>query len=149
MNPMERNGLNALNYLDNKEFADEKDALLWLKDKAEKEEIKEAIAEAPGDSYTAYERVSVITGISTPAGWKVHEWLWRDSLDGIEKRTKDMDGFFEGTKDAENIIKKYNIKYVFCGLREVEKYGEDVKDRVKKIGKVVYEKDGGMVVEID
>ena len=102
---MERNGLNALNYLDNKEFADEKDALLWLKDKAEKEEIKEAIAEAPGDSYTAYERVSVITGISTPAGWKVHEWLWRDSLDGIEKRTKDMDGFFEGTKDAEKIIK--------------------------------------------
>lgn len=149
MNPMERTGLNALNYLDNEEFADEKDALLWLKDKAEKEEIKEAIAEAPGDSYTAYERVSVITGISTPAGWKVHEWLWRDSLNGIEKRTKDIDGFFDGTKDAEKIIKKYNIKYVFCGMREVEKYGKDVKDRVRKMGKVVYEKSGAMVVEVN
>lgn len=149
MNPMERTGLNALNYLDNEEFADEKDALLWLKDKAEKEEIKEAIAEATGDSYTAYERVSVITGISTPAGWKVHEWLWRDSLNGIEKRTKDIDGFFDGTKDAEKIIKKYNIKYVFCGLREVEKYGKDVKDRVRKMGKVVYEKSGAMVVEVN
>ncbi|MFR3344517.1 MAG: DUF2298 domain-containing protein [Anaerobutyricum sp.] len=59
MNPMERTGLNALNYLDNEEFADEKDALLWLKDKAEKEEIKEAIVQRlrGGQLYRIYERV--------------------------------------------------------------------------------------------
>ena len=78
-----------------------------------KEEIKEAIAEAPGDSYTAYERVSVITGISTPAGWKVHEWLWRDSLNGIEKRTKDIDGFFV---DNIDIYYQYPRPEIYNGL---------------------------------
>ena len=117
----ERTGIYALNYLDTDDFAAEKDALLWLKDNVENDDETAAVAEAPGDSYTAYERVSVITGLSTPAGWTVHEWLWRDSYDGISNRQSDVDLVYDEDEDtAKEMIKKYNIKYIFFGLREEE-----------------------------
>lgn len=149
-NPAERKGTYALNYLDTDEFANEKNAILWLKEKvADKNETK-AVAEAPGDSYTAYERVSTITGLSTPAGWTVHEWLWRDDYDAISDRSTDIDSLYtEGMAIAKKVIKKYNIKYIFFGTREKEKYGEDSKDYIKELGKVIYENDESFIVEVD
>lgn len=145
----ERAGIYALNYLDTNDFAAEKDALLWLKDKVENDNETAAVAEAPGDSYTAYERVSAITGLSTPAGWTVHEWLWRDSYDGISNRQSDVDLIYSEDEDtAKEMIKKYNIKYIFFGLREEEKYGKITKYNVKKLGKVIYEDDETLIVEV-
>ena len=146
----ERTGIYALSYLDTDDFAAEKDALLWLKDKVENDNETAAVAEAPGDSYTAYERVSVITGLSTPAGWTVHEWLWRDSYDGISNRQSDVDLVYDEDEDtAKEMIKKYNIKYIFFGLREEEKYGKITKYNVKKLGKVIYEDDAALIVEVE
>ena len=54
-----------------------------------------------------------MTGISTPAGWKVHEWIWRDSLDGISARISDIDYLYStsiDTEEVKKIIKKYDIK---------------------------------------
>ena len=146
----ERTGIYALSYLDTDDFAAEKDALLWLKNKVENDNETAAVAEAPGDSYTAYERVSVITGLSTPAGWTVHEWLWRDSYDGISNRQSDVDLVYDEDEDtAKEMIKKYNIKYIFFGMREEEKYGKITKYNVKKLGKVIYEDDAAMIVEVE
>lgn len=146
----DRTGIYALSYLDTDDFAAEKDALLWLKDKVENDNETAAVAEAPGDSYTAYERVSVITGLSTPAGWTVHEWLWRDSYDGISNRQSDVDLVYDEDKDtAKEMIKKYNIKYIFFGLREEEKYGKIAKYNIKKLGKVIYEDDAALIVEVE
>lgn len=146
----ERTGIYALSYLDTDDFAAEKDALLWLKDKVENDNETAAVAEAPGDSYTAYERVSAITGLSTPAGWTVHEWLWRDSYDGISNRQSDVDLIYSEDEDtAKEMIKKYNIKYIFFGMREEEKYGKITKYNVKKLGKVIYEDDAAMIVEVE
>lgn len=150
MTASERTGLYALNYLNTDDFAAEKDALLWLKDKVENDNETAAVAEAPGDSYTAYERVSVITGLSTPAGWTVHEWLWRDSYDGISNRQSDVYLVYDEDEDtAKEMIKKYNIKYIFFGLREEEKYGKTAKYNVKKLGKVIYEDDAALIVEVE
>ena len=149
-NPAERKGTYALNYLDTDEFANEKNAILWLKEKvADKNETK-TVAEAPGDSYTAYERVSTIPGLSTPAGWTVHEWLWRDDYDAISDRSTDIDSLYtEGIAIAKKVIKKYNIKYIFFGTREKDKYGEDSKDYIKELGKVIYEDEEAFIVEVD
>ena len=145
----ERKGIYALDYLDEDDFKNEKSALLWLKDKTESGQITGVIAEAPGSSYTANERVSVITGLSTPAGWLVHEWLWRDSYDGIKDRSDDIDTIYEGTKaEAWKILKKYNIQYIFFGQREKEKYGEDTKDKIKEYGNVIYHDSSAMIVQI-
>lgn len=150
MTASERTGIYALNYLDTDDFAAEKDALLWLKDKVENDNETAAVAEAPGDSYTAYERVSVITGLSTPAGWTVHEWLWRDSYDGISNRQSDVDLVYDEDEDtAKEMIKKYNIKYIYFGLREEEKYGKIAKYNVKKLGKVIYEDDAALIVKAE
>ena len=46
------------------------------------------------------------------------------------------------------MIKKYNIKYIFFGLREEEKYGKITKYNVKKLGKVIYEEDETLIVEV-
>ena len=146
-----RKGTSALVYLDEEDFSKEKEALLWLKEYSENNEIDGAIAEAPGDSYTAYERASVISGMSTPAGWKVHEWLWRDSLDGISARISDIDYLYSTSTDTEEvkkIIKKYDIEYIFFGTRELEKYGTAVKEDVKKLGDVIYEDDGAFIVKV-
>lgn len=146
MMPENRQGLNALCYLDGDEFQSEKNALLWLKEKAESGEITGVMAEAPGSSYTACERVSTITGLSTPAGWLVHEWLWRDSYDGIKTRSDDINRLYtEG--DAE-VLEQYNIKYIFFGARETEAYGEEAKENIKKLGTVVYEDKGAVIVKV-
>lgn len=145
-----RTGTYALNYLDTDEFAAEKDAILWLKEKVANDDETAAVAEAPGDSYTAYERVSVITGLSTPAGWTVHEWLWRDSYDNIHDRQTEIDMLYqEGGSTAVETIEKYNIKYIFCGMREEEKYGKDAKENIKELGKTIYEDDTALIVEIE
>ena len=145
-----RAGIYALNYLDTDEFKDDKAAILWLKEKAEKNsDEKDVIAEAPGASYTACERVSTITGLSTPAGWLVHEWLWRDSYEDIHSRQEDIDSLYlEDKNTAETIIEKYDIGYIFFGTCEAEKYGESTKENIKKLGKVIYEDEGACIVEV-
>ena len=49
----------------------------------------------------------------------------------------------------KEMIKKYNIKYIFFGLREEEKYGKITKYNVKKLGKTIYEDDAAMIVEVE
>lgn len=148
LHPSERTGLYALNYLDDDEFKDEKTMLLWMKDKAENGKIKGVIAEAPGASYTAYERVSVITGLPTVAGWEVHEWLWRDSYDLIHSRATDIDNIYLHPEQADSVIEKYNIQYIVFGKREEEKYGKDKKKAIKELGEVVCENGCMAVVKI-
>lgn len=144
LNPKYRTGLNALSYLDNDDFSEEKKALLWLKGKSESGEYDGIIAEAPGNSYTTYGRVSVITGLSTPAGWKVHEWLWRNSYDDIDQRSKDIDNLYLNADTA--VIKKYHINYIFWGKREIEKYGTEKQTKLKTLGTVIYKDANGMAI---
>lgn len=146
--PGTRIGTNALNYLDKDEFKEEKNALLWLKEKTEKEGVKGVVSEAPGDSYTAYERVSVITGAPTVAGWTVHEWLWRDSYTNITERASEVDQMYLNPGLAKKTIKKYGIKYIFFGQREKERYGERCRDGVISLGNTIYKDDGAVIVEI-
>ena len=146
MLPGNRQGLDALCYLDGDEFQSEKNALLWLKEKVESGDITGVIAEAPGSSYTACERVSTITGLSTPAGWLVHEWLWRDSYDGIKDRSDDVNRLY--TEGDTEVLERYNIQYIFFGARETEAYGEEAKENIKKLGTVVYEDEGAVIVRV-
>lgn len=76
--------------------------------------------------------------------------MWRDSYDGISNRQSDVDLVYDDDEDtAKEMIKKYNIKYIFFGLREEEKYGKITKYNVKKLGKVIYEDDAALIVEVE
>lgn len=98
------------------------------------------ILEAPGDSYSDYERISVATGLPTVAGWYVHEWLWRGGHTELDKRIADIQTIYTSTDEAavKKLIKKYNITYIYIGTLEHEKYTNLNDALLQKLGKVVY-----------
>lgn len=141
-NPSSRKGIYALDYLE-KDFQGDQIGLLWLKNKVESGEISGVIAEATGDSYTGYGRVSTVTGLSTVIGWKVHEWLWRDDYDAMIQRVEDIDQLYEnGDRD---IIEKYDIDYIFYGEKEKEKYGEN---HVADLGNVIFKNNDVIIYKV-
>lgn len=52
------------------------------------------IVEAPGDSYTTFDQISMATGLPTIEGWLVHEWLWRGGYEAPAGRATDVDTIY-------------------------------------------------------
>jgi len=103
------------------------------------------ILEAQGDSYTDFERISANTGLSTVAGWWVHEWLWRGSADVVGKRIPDIVALYE-SKDVEytkDLLKKYDISYVVISKMERDKYKNLFEDKFSRIGRKVFTSSNG------
>ena len=94
-----------------RETPDEAAAMLWLRSAQDG-----VVAEAVGGAYSSYARVSIYTGLPTVLGWSNHEGQWRDyTLQG--SRTQDIETLYS-TPDwvtAQDIIKRYNIRYVYVG----------------------------------
>jgi YYY domain-containing protein len=100
-----------------------------------------------GGQYSEYARVATFTGMPTVLGWSGHEGQWRDaSLQG--KRAEDIETLYT-TSDwmtAQNILQKYNIKYVYVGNLErstypvnEEKFGLFLKQVYQQGSVTVYE----------
>jgi YYY domain-containing protein len=128
-------GLNGINYLDNILPGDYR-AINWINKNISEQPV---IAEAQGDSYTNYARISANTGLPTILGWTVHEWLWRGSYNIPSSRFTDISNLYESTslQTTKDIIKKYDVKYIYIGGMEREKYNVN-EEKFKKIGKLVY-----------
>ncbi len=106
------------------------------------------VLEAPGDSYSDYERISVATGLPTVAGWYVHEWLWRGGHEALDERLADIQAIYEGT-DAEytrELIEKYRIRYLYIGSPEREKYPNLQENVLRTIGEVVFDGENGTYI---
>jgi len=128
-------GIYGLNFL--KDFYPQDfEAILWLR-----ENIKEPVGvlEAAGDSFTEFNRVSAITGLPTIQGWLVHEWLWRGSFDEVGKRAEEVQRIYETTNEEEalEILRKYQMEYVFLGEKERQKY-QVQETKFSKIGEIVF-----------
>jgi len=108
------------------------DSIKWIN-----ENIKETpvILEAVGNSFTWTSCVSFNTGLPTVLGWKGHEEQWRvDKLNEISDRAKDVDKVFT-TADVD-LIKKYNISYIYIGKLERDKYPEESLNKFDNFEKV-------------
>ena len=133
---------------------DDYKAIKWIRKNLKREKI---ILEASeyGGSYTLYSRVSTFTGNPTILGWTSHEWIWRANADysipqELVDRNDDIKEIYEGKneKKSKELIKKYNIDYIFIGNIEYESYEKmDIKI-LKKLGKVVYEENKNIIIEI-
>ncbi len=102
------------------------------------------ILEANGDSYTTYNRVSVLTGCPTILGWHTHEWLWKDDVEAVNARAEDVKTIYtcNDAATAKALLEKYDVEYIYVGGLEREKYiSETVLDYeyLKSLGEVVYE----------
>jgi YYY domain-containing protein len=101
-----------------RETPDEAAAMMWLRSAPDG-----VVAEAVGGAYSSYARVSIYTGLPTVLGWGNHEGQWREyALQG--SRAQDIETLYS-TPDwvtAQDIIKRYNIRYVYIGGLERTTY---------------------------
>jgi YYY domain-containing protein len=83
------------------------------------------VAEAVGSEYTHYARVSSYTGLPTVVGWPGHELQWRNTYPS--EAQQDMETLYStlDPSTAQNLIRKYDIRYVFVGSLERGKYSAD------------------------
>lgn len=131
-------GLDGLNYLENI-YPDNFAAIKWINQNIKGQPV---MLEAVGDSYTTFNHVSIATGLPTVQGWIVHEWLWRGGYDQPAARQQEVSIVYESSNldEIKQIIKKYNIKYIFIGAKEYEKYPKiDIKKFEKLGGKIVFQ----------
>lgn len=145
-------GLDASAFLYNESTADY-NAIHWLQENAGANDV---VLEANGDSYTLNSRVSVFTGNPTVLGWWGHEYLWRSS--GIPEepkvvadRVQDIQAFY-GTADsnfAQSFIDKYQVKYIYIGKCEWEKFPNMNIEFLKSLGNVVFEETSTMNLQIN
>lgn len=109
------------------------------------------ILEADGDSYSDYCRVSAMTGLPTVFGWYVHEWLWRGDPGDLNGKSEEITRFYTaaGMEETEEFLKKYEVRYIFIGSCEREKYGEALDgERLRSLGTVIYDR-GTAVVRVE
>ena len=101
-----------------RENPDEAAAILWLKSAPDG-----IIAEATGNPYSSYGRISIYSGLPTILGWGNHEGQWRDpALQG--SRREDIETLY-ATPDwqtMQSILERYNVRYVFVGNLERTSY---------------------------
>lgn len=139
-------GLNGISYLQNI-YPDDLKAILWINTNIKNQPV---ILEAQGDSYTDYGRISANTGLPTPLGWTVHEWLWRGDYSFPQSRLEDVRLLYEGTEQQiRSLVAKYNVKYVYIGTLESTKYSNLNYEAIGKLGKVVFKNGTATIYKIN
>lgn len=117
------------------------EAIAWINENIEGRPV---ILEVNGDSYTTYNRVSVLTGCPTVLGWHTHEWLWKDDVAAVDARAEDVKTIYtcNDPATARALLEKYDVEYIYVGGLEREKYVSEVEldyEYLKSLGEVVYE----------
>ena len=138
LDPSQYKGLNATAFLET-DFVEDAGAIRWLKENIQDSPV---VLEANGDSYSNYERVSAMTGLPTVMGWYVHEWLWRNDVADLNEKSAEIETIYTSTdtQKVQELIKKYDISYIFVGSCEREKYGANLNNAgLESLGEIVYQ----------
>jgi Chlor_Arch_YYY domain len=131
-------GLNCTSFMKtNESFRDDVGAIDWLNQNVNGVEV---VLEANGDSYTDYERVSVMTGLPTVLGWRTHEWLWKSDTTILDGRAADIETIYTSTdtEKVKRLLEKYHVSYLYVGKMERDKFAKMSGEILKSLGKVVY-----------
>lgn len=131
-------GLDATAFMD-EEMPDDALAIDWLNENITSG--MPVVLEANGDSYTDYQRVSVMTGLPTILGWHTHEWLWKDDVSLVDERAADIQTIYTSTDKSEvlELLEEYEVAYIYVGKLEQEKYPDLNHDLIKSLGEVVFQ----------
>ncbi|MCX6067144.1 MAG: DUF2298 domain-containing protein [Chloroflexi bacterium] len=98
---------------------DDYDAILWLE-----QAPLGTVVEAVGGSYTEFARVATYSGQPDVLGWPGHESQWRGGYAEMGSRSDDIARLYATASwpEAEAILKKYDIRYVYIGALERTSY---------------------------
>jgi YYY domain-containing protein len=122
---------------------DEYNAIQWLRNTKYGN-----VAEAIGGSYSGYARIATYSGLPAVLGWPGHEMQWRGGVKEMESRESDIQLLYE-TDDwlkADEIIQKYQIRYIYVGNLEKSKYAVELNKFTEKLIKV-YSNDTVLIYE--
>ena len=113
--------LDGASYLE-RQSPDEMAAILWLS-----ESPPGVVAEAVGGSYSAYARVSTLSGQPAVLGWPGHESQWRGGSREMGSRQGDMERLYctRDWSEAQVVIDQYGIRYIFVGSLERIAYSQE------------------------
>lgn len=141
-----RRGLDGIAWLA-REYPDDFVVVSWLREKIVGQPV---IAEAVGESYSDFARVSANTGLPTVLGWRVHEWLWRGSFDEAGLRTGEVESLYTlgDIKNVCSIVNKYAIEYIFVGVLERQQYPKLKEQLFGQIGELVFSQGASGVYRI-
>lgn len=131
-------GLDATTFLE-QQVPEDAAAIRWLRANITGSPV---VLEAPGDSYTKYERVSAATGLPTVIGWRVHEWLWRSNVADVDFKAEDVRRIYTSTDEdqVKRLLTNYDVSYIFIGSTEREKYGDSLNEALlQSLGTVVFQ----------
>lgn len=128
---------------------------------------RKIIAEAVGDSFTTYSRITTYTGMITPMGWKMHEWTYRfdakaaasvpvgqpveTGWGAVATVATDIQRLYE-TNDANEairIIRQYGIEYVYVGGLEYSAYRNLKPQKFSEIGTAVFQSGNSLLYKIN
>ncbi len=109
-----------------RQFApDEVAAIEWLEQNATGLPV---ILEAEGASFRAEtSRLAAWTGLPSVLGWVGHEGQWRGDYKDISPRQQDIDRIYNtrDPADALQLLRKYNVTYVYVGPNERARYAPE------------------------
>ena len=90
------------------------------------------VAEAWGQSYGDFARVSMNTGLPDVLGWEYHVYQRGHSWPEIEQRKQDLATLFASSDvvQAQAILDRYGVSYVFVGALERRLYGASTPERL-------------------
>lgn len=144
-------GLNGLEFVRRYDAA-EYEAIRWLNTRVAG---SQTVLEAQGNAYTDYGRISSRTGLPTVLGWITHEYQWRGSYELVDGRPEDIVRIYTtyDSLEAERLMRKYDVRYVYVGKLEREQYVDNVPSAMRqsreqalaKFGQfmdIVYQQDG-------
>jgi uncharacterized membrane protein len=98
---------------------DDKAAVAWLADAP-----LGTLVEAVGGSYSQYARIATHSGQPNLLGWPGHESQWRGGGKEMGTRTEDIQRLYATSSwsEAEQIISRYHIRYIYVGALERTTY---------------------------
>jgi len=101
----------------------EYEATQWLNDNVKGTPV---ILEAYGDVFSDYGRISSRTGLPTLLSWTDHQLDWRGPQAAFDERRTAMEQAYTTTSpgEAQAILEKYDVSYVYVGALERTQYGE-------------------------
>jgi uncharacterized membrane protein len=138
--------LDGLAY-ESRQNPDEYAGVRWLQENVEGAPV---VLEGVGLDYTWAARVSTRTGLPTVLGWPNHEYRLQDTWKPLDERRKDVKAVYNTTSlaEAEAILDKYNVQYVYVGDFERETYSEAGLAKFGGLGDIVFQQAKVTIYEV-
>lgn len=138
--PPTLDGLAHVQYHDPDEYA----AIMWLRENITGTPV---IAEAVGDPYSDYGRVSARTGLPTLLGWANHQYQWRGRTPEPPIREQAIQQIYSNPDwlTARDYLQQYQVQYVYVGTIERRKYSPEGIAKFAQFMDVAYQNESVII----